>query len=194
MGRNDRVFVGLGTNVGDRAPMVDRAIEALDAASDIDVVARASLYETEPVGPVDQPWFLNTVVEIRTTLAPHDLLTQLKEIERDLGRRQHGRRWGPREIDLDLLLYGDSIVETSELVVPHPELPRRRFALAPLAELAPDAVHPGLGRSVERLLRECADEKGVRPFPSNPASRPTKRFSSRAATRPSASPSSKTDG
>ena len=193
MTRNVRAFIGLGTNVGDRQGFMDQAVDAVDEMQGLSVIHRASLYETEPVGPVDQPWFLNTVVEVEASLDPHDLLHRLKRIERDLGRRQR-QRWGPREIDLDLLLYGDSIIQTSELVVPHPELPRRRFVLVPLAELVPDVVHPELGRSVERLLRECADEKGVRPFPTNPASGPTKRFSSRDAERPNASPSSKTDG
>ena len=193
MTRNARVFIGLGTNVGDRDAMIERALGALSETPSIDVVRRASLYETEPVGPVDQPRFLNTVVEVDTSLDPEPLLSHLKEVERDLGRRPR-ERWGPREIDLDLLLYGDSVIHTSELTVPHPELSRRRFVLVPLVELAPDVRHPRLGRPMERLLRECADTKGVRPFPSNPASGPTKRFSSRAAARPSASPSSKTDG
>jgi len=193
MKRNDRVFIGLGTNVGDRPSWIEQAIAALDETPHINVIRRASLYETEPVGPVDQSWFLNTVVEVDTDLDPDALLAQLKQIEADLGRQQR-ERWGPREIDLDLLLYGDSVIQTSELVVPHPELARRRFVLVPLAELAPDVAHPGLGRPVERLLRECADEKGVRPFSHETASGPTKRFSSRDGTRPSASPSSKTDG
>lgn len=193
MARNDRVYIGLGTNVGDRPGLIERAIAALDEIPNVDLIRRASLYETEPVGPVDQSWFLNTVVEVDAELDPHALLSQLKRIETDLGRQKR-ERWGPREIDLDLLLYGDSTIRTSELVVPHPELAERRFVLVPLAELVPDLVHPGLGRSVERLLRECADEKGVRPFPTNSASGPTTRFSSRAAARPSGSPSSKTDG
>ena len=192
MDRKERVYIGLGTNVGDRPTFMERAIGALDETPDVHVIRRASLYETEPVGPVNQSWFINSVVEVDTTLDPHQLLAQLKRIETDLGREKR-ERWGPREIDLDLLLYGDSTVRTSELVVPHPELAERRFVLVPLAELAPDLLHPELGRSVERLLRECADEKGVRPFPTNPASGPRKRFSSRAEARPSASPSSKTD-
>lgn len=193
MSRNDGVFVGLGTNVGDRPDSIERAVDALDGRPDIRVIRQASLYETEPVGPVDQPWFLNTVVELDTGLGAEALLAQLKAIETDLGRIPR-ERWGPREIDLDLLLSGDSVIRTSELVVPHPELPKRRFVLVPLAELAPDLVHPELGQSLERLLRACVDEKGVRPFPRDPAKRPRKRFSSKDGTRLSGSASSNTDG
>lgn len=193
MTRSDRAFVGLGTNVGDRPEAIERAVDALDGSPDIQVIRRASLFETEPVGPVDQPWFVNTVVELDTGLGAEALLAQLKAIETDLGRVPR-ERWGPREIDLDLLVFGDSVIHTSELVVPHPELPKRRFVLEPLAELAPDLIHPELGQSVARLRHACVDKKGVRPFPRDPAKRPRKRFSSKDGTTPSGSGSSNTDG
>jgi len=113
----------------------------------------SSILETDPVGRVDQPRFLNAVAEIETDLRPQDLLGRLQDIERGLGRVR-GERWGPRTLDLDLLLYGDERVASESLTVPHPELHRRRFVLDGLAELAPELVVPGLGRTVQTLLDE----------------------------------------
>ncbi len=163
---NERVFIGLGSNLGDRERYIERALAALKATPGVTLIAQASLYETEPVGLEDQPWFLNTAVEVRTTLPPQALLQRLKAIERALGRKAR-KRWGPREIDLDLLLYGDRVVCEPDLTVPHPELARRRFALAPLAELAPEVAHPVLRRTIAELLQqlEAHDTKGVRVLP-----------------------------
>jgi 2-amino-4-hydroxy-6-hydroxymethyldihydropteridine diphosphokinase len=163
---NERVFIGLGSNLGDREGYIERAIAALRATPGVTLIAQASLYETEPVGMEDQPWFLNTAVEIRTTLPPQALLQRFKAIEKALGRKGR-KRWGPREIDLDLLLYGDRVICEPDLTVPHPELARRRFALAPLAELAPEVVHPVLRRTIAELLQqlEARDTKGVRVLP-----------------------------
>jgi 2-amino-4-hydroxy-6-hydroxymethyldihydropteridine diphosphokinase len=159
----ERAFIGLGANLGDRVRAIERAISGIAETPGIELVACASLYETEPVGVVDQPWFLNTVVEIGTTLPPRALLARLKRIEIQLGRRPRAR-WGPREIDLDLLLYGGHRIHEPGLIVPHPELDRRRFVLVPLAELAPELLLPGSGRTVSQRLRELEDEKGVRLF------------------------------
>lgn len=121
----------------------------------------ASLYETEPVGFEDQPWFINTVVEIETELGPYELFKLCKQIETQGGRRYKGR-WGPREIDVDILLFGDVIMNRDGLVLPHPELHRRRFALVPLCELDGSLVHPLLKRSVKELLTQLTDEKAVK--------------------------------
>ncbi len=155
-----RAYIGLGSNLGRREENLVRAISLLSSSPGIRVLRRASLYETEPVGVEDQPWFLNTVVEVETSLSPRGLLCRLKEIERELGREERGR-WGPREIDLDLLLYGDLIIEEDGLILPHPELHRRRFVLEPLGELAPELVHPRLKRPLRDLLADLDERKKV---------------------------------
>ncbi len=128
-----------------------RALELLEAEDGLDVVAVSTFRETDPVGLLDQPRFLNGAAAVETDLSASDLLEALLRIERKLGRVRDGTRWGPRTIDLDLLLYGDEIVDEPGLCVPHPRLHERRFALEPLAELAPQAVVPGAGRVSELL-------------------------------------------
>ncbi|MGQ9477018.1 MAG: 2-amino-4-hydroxy-6-hydroxymethyldihydropteridine diphosphokinase [Candidatus Bipolaricaulia bacterium] len=155
-----RAYIGLGSNLGRREENLVRAISLLGSSPEIWVLRRASLYETEPVGVEDQPWFLNSVVEVETSLPPRGLLHRLKEIERELGREDRGR-WGPREIDLDLLLYGDLILEEDGLILPHPELHRRKFVLEPLCELAPELVHPRLKRPLRDLLADLDERKKV---------------------------------
>jgi 2-amino-4-hydroxy-6-hydroxymethyldihydropteridine diphosphokinase len=140
-----RAFVGLGANLGDREATIRRAVELLADDPDIEVVARSQLCETDPVGYLDQPSFLNGAVELETTLRPRELLDRLLAVERALGRTRDGPRFGPRTIDLDLLVYGDERIERPGLEVPHPRLHERRFALEPLAELDPELVVPGHG-------------------------------------------------
>ena len=146
-----RAYIGLGANLGDREATIRRAVELLDADPDLAVVAVSTLRQTEPVGYVDQPTFLNGAVAVETELAPRDLLARLLAVERALGRTREGQRWGPRTIDLDLLVHGSEVVAEPGLRVPHPRLAERRFALEPLAELDPGLVVPGLG-PVETLL------------------------------------------
>ncbi|HJU48351.1 MAG TPA: 2-amino-4-hydroxy-6-hydroxymethyldihydropteridine diphosphokinase [Gaiellaceae bacterium] len=149
----ERAYVGVGANLGDREGSIRRAVEMLAAAPGVSVAAVSSLRETEPVGYADQPRFLNGALALDTTLAPRDLLAALLDVERKLGRTREGPRLGPRTIDLDLLLYGERVVEEPGLTVPHPRLHERRFALEPLQELDPQAVVPGRGR-VDGLLAE----------------------------------------
>jgi 2-amino-4-hydroxy-6-hydroxymethyldihydropteridine diphosphokinase len=146
-----RAYVGLGSNLGDRESYLRAALGALAVEPDIEVVAISSLRDTEPVGLVDQPRFLNAAAAVETTLPPRALLERLLAIERRLGRTRTGPRLGPRTIDLDLLLYGDERVDEPGLELPHPRLHQRRFAIEPLAELDPALVVPGHG-PVDALL------------------------------------------
>jgi 2-amino-4-hydroxy-6-hydroxymethyldihydropteridine diphosphokinase len=147
-----RSFVGLGSNLGDPQEQIRRALELLVAEEGVEVVAVSALRETDPVGYEDQPRFLNGAAELRTSLSARELLGRLLAIERRLGRvRGEGPRFGPRTIDLDLLLHGDEVVAEPGLVVPHPRLHERRFALEPLAELDPALEIPGRG-PVQALL------------------------------------------
>lgn len=144
-------YIGLGSNLGDREQTIRRALERLGADREIDVVAVSSLRETDPVGYVDQPRFLNGVAALRTTLDPQELLARLQAVENDLGRDRSRPRFGPRTIDLDLLLFGSEQIDEPELVVPHPRLAERRFVLEPLFELESGLEVPGRG-SVRALL------------------------------------------
>ncbi len=147
-----RAFVGLGSNLGDPEELIRSALELLGAEAGIEVVGVSSLRETDPVGYEDQPRFLNGAAELATELPPQELLERLLAIERRLGRvRGEGLRFGPRTIDLDLLLYGQETVQEPGLTLPHPRLHERRFALEPLAELDPALEVPGRG-PVQALL------------------------------------------
>ena len=147
-----RSFVGLGANLEDPRGQIERALELLAADEGIELVAVSTLRETDPVGYEDQPRFVNGAAELRTTLSARELLERLLEIERSLGRvRGEGPRFGPRTIDLDLLLHGDEVLREPGLEVPHPRLHERRFALEPLAELDPALEVPGWG-PVQALL------------------------------------------
>ena len=149
--------VGLGSNLGDRGGLIAAAVDQLRATPGASVSAVSSLLENPAVGgPAGSPPFLNAVVEVRTGLPPHELLRRLQAIETALGRVRR-ERWGPRTVDLDLLLYGDRVIRTSDLVVPHPLMHERDFVLRPLAEVAPAAVHPVLGLTAAELLRRLSN-------------------------------------
>jgi len=151
--RGSAAYIGLGSNLDDPERRIARAVESLEALPDTQVTARSSLYRSAPLGPPDQPDFLNAVVTLRTALGPSDLLGRLKAIERDQGRKP-GPRWGPRVIDLDLLVYADAVIDEPGLVVPHPGIAQRNFVLLPLREIAPDLEVPGLGRVADIAVDE----------------------------------------
>lgn len=156
-----RIFLGLGSNIGDRERNLRMAVERL-TSREVRILHISRIYETEPLDYKDQAWFLNQVVEAETALFPMQLLTRIGRVERELGRTRTVRK-GPRTIDIDILFYGTAIMETARLEVPHPRIAERRFVLAPLAELAPDLRHPGTHRSVRQML-ESAPPAVVRPI------------------------------
>jgi 2-amino-4-hydroxy-6-hydroxymethyldihydropteridine diphosphokinase len=154
------VFLGLGSNLGDREEALAAAGRGL-AERGFVATRRSSIWHTEPVGGPPQGWFLNAVVEGHTSLPPHALLDACLDTEHAMGRVRAERN-GPRRIDIDILFYGDARIEEPGLVVPHPRLAERRFVLEPLVEIAPDFVHPILGLSVSELRRRCPDTSEVR--------------------------------
>jgi 2-amino-4-hydroxy-6-hydroxymethyldihydropteridine diphosphokinase len=157
-----KYYLGLGTNIGKRLSNLERCLSALER-SEIIIKNRSSIYETQPKGIQNQPWFLNQVVEVETEFSPDDLLMEIKKIEDNIGRKPNERN-GPRIIDIDILLAGDKIVTTKKLKIPHPKLLERNFALVPLVEIAPDAVHPIAKKRIKELSEECADKAVVRIF------------------------------
>jgi 2-amino-4-hydroxy-6-hydroxymethyldihydropteridine diphosphokinase len=152
------VYIGIGSNIGDRVANCRKAIEYLSEAGR--VVSVSSFYHTEPVGRHEQDDFINAVAAVETDRPPADLLKMCQEIEDRLGRKR-GLRWGPRTADLDILLYGDLVSGQPELTIPHPQMALRRFVLAPLAEIAPDAMHPRLRRTASQLYQELKDTHTV---------------------------------
>jgi 2-amino-4-hydroxy-6-hydroxymethyldihydropteridine diphosphokinase len=146
-----RVYLSLGSNVGDREAQLQDAQTRLGVAGRI--VKVSSFYETEPVDFTDQPWFLNCAVALETSQSPQQLMATILRIEQEMGRRRVQKK-GPRAIDIDILLFGDETISSPELTIPHPAMHQRRFVLEPLAEIAPDAVHPTLAKTVRELLDE----------------------------------------
>ena len=153
-----RAFIGIGSNLGERESHIAAAIGRIAELPETELVRVSSLIETEPVGLVDQGKFLNAATELRTELDPLALLDELQGIEDGLGRVRTVR-WGPRTIDLDILLYDNEVIDGGRLCVPHPLMHEREFVLAPLAEIAPDVVHPGTGKTVAEMLSDLRGQE-----------------------------------
>jgi len=152
-------YIGLGSNLEPREKYIERALNQMNAHPQIEVLATSTVYETDPVGgPPDQMQYLNAVAKIATTLDPIKLLDALQSIEQKLGRKRE-IAWGPRTIDMDILLCGSRIISTDRLIVPHPLMHERRFVMQPLAEIAPDVVHPILEMTTQTILESMGDEE-----------------------------------
>ena len=154
-------YIGFGSNIDDRLNHITEALQMLLEVDSVSLMQSSSLYETEPVGYEEQDWFLNGVIAVETRLLAHQLLILLKAVEGLVGRRDR-TRWAPREVDLDLLIYDQSCIDTPDLIVPHPEMHQRRFVLVPFAEIAPDVIHPILQQDIRTLLSNLNDEKTVK--------------------------------
>ncbi len=155
-----KIYIALGTNLGDREFHLREAVQAL--APKVHVLAQSLIYETVPWGFREQPDFLNQVIAAKTDLSAYELLAYLKEIETRLGRKPTFRN-GPRTVDLDILFYDDLVLHEDQLIIPHPRLPQRAFVLVPLMDIAPDLQHPILGCTIKALL-DTLDSEGVEPF------------------------------
>lgn len=153
-------FIGLGSNMGDKLANLKKAVLELGKVSGNKVLAVSSFYKTEPVGGVEQDWFVNAVAEVETGLTPRELLNKLLYIEKNLGRVRDAK-WGPRVIDLDILLFDDLMMDEEGLSIPHPYLHERGFVLVPLAEIAPKVIHPKLKKTMSELMHGIHDNKNI---------------------------------
>ncbi|MGP0564570.1 MULTISPECIES: 2-amino-4-hydroxy-6-hydroxymethyldihydropteridine diphosphokinase [unclassified Nitrospina] len=153
-------FIGIGSNMGDAPGHCREAIDRMRTHPALNLHTASSLYKTQPYGKTDQDWFINAVAQVVTDLSPADLLHVLLGIEKEMGRERR-EKWGPRKIDLDLLLYDEDTIKEENLQVPHPGIAERRFVLEPLAEISPDLVHPTLSKTIQDLLAETRDDLQV---------------------------------
>ena len=149
-------YIGIGSNLGIPEENCKKAIEKLSSTKDIKIISKSSFYHTEPIGVIQQGWFVNSAIEIETDLSPENLLSSLLNLEFAMGRIKK-EKWGPRLIDLDLLLYGDLVLEKKNLTLPHPEIQNRKFVLIPMSEIAGNLIHPILKKTIKALLQESSD-------------------------------------
>ncbi|MCH8055823.1 MAG: 2-amino-4-hydroxy-6-hydroxymethyldihydropteridine diphosphokinase [Deltaproteobacteria bacterium] len=155
-----QVYIGIGSNLGKKKENFLEALARIAKIPNSKIIKESSLYESEPLGESKQ-WYVNGVIEIETELRPELLLKKFKNIERAMGRKKVRKRWGARIIDLDILLFETLILEKRSLKIPHPEIPNRKFVLIPLSEIAPQVIHPVLGKTISELLIKVKDDKKV---------------------------------
>jgi 2-amino-4-hydroxy-6-hydroxymethyldihydropteridine diphosphokinase len=153
-------YIGVGSNLGDKVHQCEQGLREILRVDRHRLLARSSFYKTQPLGVLDQDWFVNAAIKIETDLGPDELLRSLREIESRLGRRATFR-WGPRAIDLDILFFDEETIQTEELIIPHPRLQERQFVLIPLVEIDPHLIHPVLQKTVLQLLENLEDDQGV---------------------------------
>ena len=158
-------YIGIGSNLGTPGKNCIEAIEKISNTKDIKIISRSSFYKTEPIGEVQQDWFVNSAIKIKTNLSPTHLLSALLNIESVMGRTRE-EKWGPRLIDLDLLFYGNLILRKKGLTLPHPEILKRKFVLIPMSEIAENLVHPTLKKTIKTLLQESSDGTVVKKLKS----------------------------
>src|SRR5258706_1719608 len=164
-GITHQVYIGIGSNVGNKRDNFFEAVARLAKLPDTKVIKESSLYESEPLGDAKE-WYINGAVEIETKFKPEMLLEKFKNIERAMGRKKVKKRWGARIIDLDILLYDSAVVKKKNLRIPHPEMTSRKFVLIPLSEIAPQVVHPELGVTISELLFKLKDDKKIHLYPA----------------------------
>lgn len=157
---NHIAYIGIGSNVGNKLEQCEKAVSEITKHAHTRLLARSSFFKTKPFGYSSQDWFINAVIKIETDLNPIDLLLTLKSIESRMGRKETFR-WGPRIIDLDILLFDDIVINTEELQIPHPQMHMRQFVLIPLAEIEENVIHPLLKKSIKELLEEIREDQGV---------------------------------
>jgi 2-amino-4-hydroxy-6-hydroxymethyldihydropteridine diphosphokinase len=158
--KGEDVYIGIGSNLGDPIENCLRGIDYIASKDGVTLLKASSFYRTEPVGIEEQPWFINAVIQVKTLISPEIFLGIIQEIETSMGRKRK-IRWAPRVIDLDILIFGELIIERDDLIVPHPLLHERRFVLEPLYEIAPNLIHPSLGVPIKALLEGLKDDKKV---------------------------------
>ena len=153
---NITAYIGIGSNLGTPEKNCTKAIEKISSTKDIKIISKSSFYQTEPIGGVQQGWFVNSAIEIETDLSSENLLSVLLNLELAMGRTRK-EKWGPRLIDLDLLFYGNLVLENKSLTLPHPEIQNRKFVLIPMCEIAENLIHPTLKKTIKTLLQESSD-------------------------------------
>lgn len=155
------VYIGIGSNLGDSIKNCTEAIKRIDEIPGCTVIDSSPFYSTEPVGVEGHEWYVNSVISVMTDMPPLELMKNLLSVERGMGRKRNGSRWGPREIDLDILLYGEEVIEEDDLTVPHPLMHDRRFVMAPITAIDPDLIHPVLGKSMKDILMEIPEDEQI---------------------------------